>query len=88
MPLGKACMQSLERIVSRKTDCALKQNIIPLSDGGEGFLRALRIPLDLTIKKMTVTGPLGTPISAEYGISSNSSIAVCNFVRYVLSYTF
>jgi len=40
----------------------------PFSDGGDGFLQALKEPLALSIREVSVTGPLGDPVTARYGI--------------------
>ena len=42
--------------------------IIPVADGGEGTVRALVAATDGALRQAIVTGPLGEPITAEYGL--------------------
>ena len=44
----------------------------PLADGGEGTVEALAIGMHGRIRTVTVTGPLGTPVEAAYGILDDS----------------
>lgn len=46
----------------------------PLADGGEGTMRAICSALDGRIVTVTVTGPLGEPICAEYGVAGKTAI--------------
>lgn len=39
----------------------------PIIDGGEGFVRAMVERTDGSVHRATVTGPLGEPISAQFG---------------------
>jgi glycerate kinase len=41
---------------------------VPVADGGEGTTEALVSGLGGTFRRLTVTGPLGTKVTAEYGI--------------------
>ena len=47
----------------------------PLADGGEGTCTALTIGMGGRFRDITVTGPLGTPVTAQYGIV-NGKLAV------------
>jgi len=38
----------------------------PLADGGPGFVEVLRVALGGTVHRLTVTGPLGDPVTAEW----------------------
>lgn len=58
----------------KDTKSNFKFKNIPLSDGGEGFLKILKEPLNLTIKQCKVTGPLGSIIDSEYGIGDGFSV--------------
>lgn len=49
---------------------------IPLADGGEGTVAALVMALKGEIIKCQVTGPMGEPVVAEYGIIDNGRTAV------------
>lgn len=48
----------------------------PLADGGEGTVEALARGMNGRIRKVTVTGPLGTPVEAAYGILDVSKTAI------------
>ena len=48
----------------------------PLADGGEGTAQALTAGLGGETRTLTVTGPLGRPVSASYGILPNRQMAV------------
>lgn len=43
-------------------------SVFPLADGGEGTVEALTLGLGGTLQSATVTGPLGEPVPAKYGI--------------------
>ncbi len=49
---------------------------IPLSDGGEGFVDALTSSCGGIIRRKKVSGPLGEPVSARYGIIDNGKTGV------------
>ena len=46
----------------------------PLADGGEGTVEALTFGMGGTLQTITVTGPLGEPVTAKYGIIDDPSI--------------
>lgn len=48
----------------------------PLADGGEGTTYALTQSLGGRIEKITVTGPIGKPVEAEYGLIDADKIAI------------
>ncbi len=48
----------------------------PLADGGEGTVQALTLGMGGTFTKVRVTGPLGEPVQAEYGILKDGETAV------------
>ena len=48
----------------------------PLADGGEGTVEALARGMNGRIRTVTVTGPLGTPVEASYGILDASKTAI------------
>lgn len=50
--------------------------IVPLADGGEGTVDALVGATDGEIVRLTVTGPVGRPIEAFYGILGGGQVAV------------
>lgn len=49
---------------------------IPIADGGEGTVDAYLSGIGGTRRKKTVTGPMGTPVEAEYGILPDGETAV------------
>jgi glycerate kinase len=49
---------------------------VPVADGGEGTVEALVAATDGRIVTQTVTGPLGEPIDAFFGISGDGQTAV------------
>lgn len=49
---------------------------IPMADGGEGTVQSIVDDTKGYIKKLKVTGPLGEPLEAFYGLSENKSLAV------------
>ncbi len=53
----------------------------PLGDGGPGTMDALLSALDGHIRTVIVRGPLGNPISADYGITGDGSTAVIEMAR-------
>lgn len=50
--------------------------VSPLADGGEGTAEALTLGLKGSWQNVTVTGPLGEPVSASYGILPDGKTAV------------
>lgn len=43
-------------------------DVCPLADGGEGTVEALTLGMGGELQRVTVTGPLGEPVEAVYGI--------------------
>ncbi|MBT2575776.1 glycerate kinase [Bacillus sp. ISL-51] len=54
---------------------------IPVADGGEGTVQALVDATEGRIIEKTVTGPLGTPVSAAYGLLGNGRTAVIEMAQ-------
>lgn len=50
--------------------------IRPLADGGEGTVEALVGGMNGEIQRVTVTGPLGKPVTCEYGIIEDTKTAI------------
>jgi len=50
--------------------------LVPMADGGEGTVDALVAATDGTIIEAQVTGPLGDPVTAHYGILGDGRTAV------------
>ena len=55
-------------------------HVRPLADGGEGTVEALTFGMGGTMQTITVTGPLGEPVTAQYGIIDDS-IAVMEMAQ-------
>lgn len=49
-----------------RTDPSARTDLLPLSDGGPGFVEVLHTALGGTVHQVEVTGPLGTPVETEY----------------------
>jgi glycerate kinase len=54
---------------------------VPLADGGEGTLEALVSALGGRILRRTVTGPLGDPVDAEFGLVDDGRVGVVEMAR-------
>lgn len=50
--------------------------VLPMADGGEGTAEALVAGLSGSWQTVTVTGPLGAPVTARYGILPEQQLAV------------
>ena len=48
---------------------------IPVADGGEGTVEAMVVATQGSIVRLTVTGPLGAPVEAFYGLSGDERSA-------------
>ena len=48
---------------------------VPMADGGEGTVRALVAATGGTLLRTTVTGPLGEPVEAEFGVLGDGKTA-------------
>ena len=75
----KGCLDSLEaaRAIEaglRRVCPELEARLSPLADGGEGTTAALCTPEERIT--CTVTGPLGDPVQAKYGIRRATGTAV------------
>ena len=77
----KGCMsalgvaQAMERGILRVFPNA-EVGKIPIADGGEGTVEALIAATNGTLKQVEVTGPLGEPVTAHWGILGDSQTAV------------
>ena len=54
---------------------------IPLADGGEGTAEALVSATGGRLEEVTVTGPLGSPVQARYGILGDAETAVIEMAQ-------
>ena len=60
---GTAAAEGVRRVFP-DADCVVR----PLADGGEGTVDALVAGLGGELKRVTVTGPAGKPVTAKYGL--------------------
>lgn len=51
-------------------------DLVPLADGGEGTVEALVSATSGTIREATVSGPLGEPVRARFGLLGDGTTAV------------
>ncbi|MCC5890197.1 MAG: glycerate kinase [Alkalibacterium sp.] len=49
---------------------------VPMADGGEGTVQSVIDSTGGSLKTLTVTGPLNTPVEASYGLSGDKKLAV------------
>lgn len=67
--------QAMERgILQVFTNAEVRK--IPIADGGEGTVEALVSATAGQLRKTTVSGPLGTPIAAQWGVLGDGKTAV------------
>ena len=59
-----------------RADSSAEVLVRPLADGGEGTVEALTIGMGGTLQEVRVTGPLGTPVTAVYGILQDGKTAI------------
>ena len=71
MEAGSAAREGILRVFP-----GAKVNVRPLADGGEGTVEALAGGMDGKIQRVTVTGPLGNPVTCEYGIIEDTKTAI------------
>lgn len=60
------------RAAAPDAECVL----VPMADGGEGTVRALIAATGGTLRQAVVTGPLGEPVEAEFGLLGDGNTAV------------
>ena len=77
----KGSLSSLEAgsAISEGIHRALKDAEVivrPMADGGEGTVEALALGMNGRIEKIKVTGPLGDPVEAAYGIIDDTHTAI------------
>lgn len=71
MEAGMAIKEGITRV---HKDASV--TIRPLADGGEGTVDALVEGMNGTRQPITVTGPLGSPVTCDYGIIESSKTAI------------
>ncbi|QSH40880.1 glycerate kinase [Lentisphaerota bacterium ZTH] len=77
----KGCMRSSD--ICKKIESGILQVLpdadivkMPMADGGEGTVDAIVLSTGGSFKQLTVSGPLGNPVTATYGISGDGQKAV------------
>lgn len=68
---GMAAAEGIHRV-----DPEAEVFVRPLADGGEGTVEALVAGMGGILQHVQVTGPLGTPVTCEYGIIDSTHTAV------------
>jgi len=68
---GNAIKEGILRAMPDANVC-----VRPLADGGEGTVEALALGMNGKLEKVTVTGPLGTPVECTYGILRSTATAI------------
>jgi len=72
---SRAAGEAVEGAINRVSDNTEIQ-IFPLADGGEGTVEALAEGLRGEIIKTQVTGPLGEPVEADYGVLPDGTAVI------------
>jgi glycerate kinase len=79
LPAAEVCRAIAKGIKRAHPQAVITE--IPLSDGGEGVLEVLRRALALRTVTITVEDPLGRPIKASYGLSSDGRTALVEMAK-------
>ncbi len=69
--VGQAIAQGVQHVYPQA-----EIDIIPVADGGEGTVQALVDATGGTILQQSVTGPLGAPVTAFFGITGDNHTAI------------
>jgi len=72
-----ACRHAAEALRATHPDWEL--DLCPLADGGDGFAEILTHAAGGELRRATLTGPLGAPVEAHYGLVAGAKLpaAVC-----------
>src|SRR3954447_12712655 len=68
---ARAIARGVESVVPRA-----EIDLAPMADGGEGTVEALVAATDGTFRETVVTGPLGEPVRARFGMLGDGRTAV------------
>ncbi|WP_376794458.1 glycerate kinase [Thermogemmatispora sp.] len=68
---ARAIARGLERVLP-----SAELDLVPIADGGEGTVEALVSATGGQLVRQTVTGPLGEPVEATFGLLGNGQTAV------------
>lgn len=76
--LGAGAVARAVSTALREVDPAVEVVEMPLADGGEGTVEVLSAALGTRMVRTTVTGPVGEPVVATYGVAEDaeSSLAI------------
>lgn len=66
---GEAVKRGVLRVCP-DVECTVR----PLADGGEGTVDALNVALGGSLRRVTVTGPAGTPVEAVYSLAGDMAV--------------
>lgn len=66
---GEAVKRGVLRVCP-DAECTVR----PLADGGEGTVDALNVALGGSLRRVTVTGPAGTPVEAVYSLAGDMAV--------------
>jgi glycerate kinase len=76
---GSLTSPEVARAIDAGAKCALPEAetvLVPVADGGDGTARTLAEGTGGRLVPVTVTGPLGEPVAAEYGVLGDGLTAV------------
>ena len=68
---GRACAEGIKRVFPESENI-----VVPVADGGEGTVDALTCGLGGEKVKISVCGPLGEKVDAEYGLITETKTAI------------
>lgn len=71
MEAGQAISEGIKKVYSEA-----EISVHPLADGGEGTVEALVYAMNGQIETIVVTGPLGEPVTCQYGIIGKNKTAI------------
>eukprot|EP01104_Vermistella_antarctica_P011111 TRINITY_DN3063_c0_g2_i1.p1 TRINITY_DN3063_c0_g2~~TRINITY_DN3063_c0_g2_i1.p1 ORF type:complete len:410 (+),score=49.63 TRINITY_DN3063_c0_g2_i1:336-1565(+) len=71
----------LDALIAERGSEGIIPTQVNLSDGGEGFLSSLAGPLELELLTASVSGPMGSPVPATYGVSKTRGLAVVEMAQ-------
>lgn len=73
MSAQTACRVAADTLRAKRPDISLE--LTPLADGGEGFAEILTSAVSGELKSTEVTGPLGEPVMANWGLVAAEQLA-------------
>lgn len=76
LEITKLLTQAAKKVFPNVEICAL-----PVADGGEGTVESLVEAMHGTYCSMVVTGPMGTPVKAQYGLIDGRATAVIEMAQ-------